>query len=146
MSRPRVPLLPRWWRWAGVVALAVAIFYFSVVASPPQGARQAFGPHWDKVVHAGVYAVLALATAYATANWREYPYRRVLAVLVVAVGYGVLVEFAQAPVAGRQFSVADMAANALGSTLAIGWFAVERRVRYRRVDPPVPTPSLGPDQ
>ena len=135
MRRPRVPLVPRWLRWSVVALAAATIFYFSVVASPGRAARDLLGPNSDKYLHAVAYAGLALMTAYATANWRAYPYRRTLAVLVATVGYGVAIEFAQAAVPYRQFSPADMVANTAGAFLVIGWFVVEARVRYRRVDP-----------
>lgn len=135
MRRLRVPLVPRWLRWTVVVIAAATIFYVSVVVSPSDAGRDLLGPYWDKQLHAVAYAGLALVTAYATANWRTYPYRRALAVLVATVGYGVLIELAQAAVPYRQFSTGDMAANAAGALLVIGWFGIEARVRYRRVDP-----------
>ena len=151
MRRLRVPLVPRWLRWSVVVLAATAVFYFSVVASPSGVGRDLLGPYWDKQLHAVAYAGLALVTAYATANWRHHPYRRALAVLVATVGYGVLIEFAQAAVPYRQFSLADMGANAAGAFLVIGWFVVEARVRYRRVDPAVLVdealvPSVGREE
>lgn len=135
MRRLRVPLVPRWLRWSAVGLVATALFYASVVVDPAGTASGLLGPYWDKQLHAVAYAGLALVTAYATANWRTHPYRRVLAVLVATVGYGVLIELAQAAVPYRRFSAGDLAANAAGALLVIGWFAIEVRVRYRRVGP-----------
>ncbi len=143
MRRLRVPLVPGWLRWSVVALAAATVFYFSVLVSPGPAGRELFGPLWDKYLHAAAYAGLALLTAYATANWRDRPSRRALAVVVATVAYGVLIEFAQLAVPYRQFSPADMLANAAGALLVVGWFLLEARIRYRRVataDLPVVAP------
>ena len=130
-----LPLLPRWSRYlaAGLVfAVLTVASVTGTVPAPPQG----FGDFWDKYLHFAGYAGLALALAYATAHWRDRPYRRAAIVLGVAVGYGLLMELVQAPLSNRYFSLADALANALGASLVVVWFLVERRVNYRRVEVP----------
>jgi VanZ family protein len=126
-----LPLFPRWSRYlaAGLVfaVLTVASVTGNVPAPPPDSG---FADFWDKYLHFVGYAGLALALAYATVHWREDPYRRAATVLGVAVGYGLLMEFVQAPIPNRYFSLADALANALGASLVVLWFLVERRLRY----------------
>lgn len=141
MRRLRVPLVPRWLRWGVVLLAAATIFYVSVLVSPGPQPRELLGPHWDTLFHVVGYAVFALVLAYATANWRDLPYRRAVAVLAVAIGYGVLIEIAQATVPYRQFSYGDMLANAAGASLAIGWLLLESRIRYRRIEGSIPAVS-----
>lgn len=109
--------LPRWLRWAAVVLVAAGIFYGSVLAPPVAGApeRGPFGVFGlDKWFHAVGYAALAGAFAVALASDFEAALAAALAVLFAA-GYGVSIEFAQASIPARTFSVADMAANAVGA-------------------------------
>lgn len=133
MERFRVPLVGCWVRWSVVFVVAAAIFFASVVVEPDGTAGGLLGPHWDKFLHALAYAVLAFVLAYATATWRPGSSRRVLAVLAVTIGYGVVIELVQAAVPYRYFSPLDMGANAAGALLVLGWFGLEARVRYRRV-------------
>ena len=128
--RLRLPLLPRAVRVAAVLVVAGVIAYFSLVTNVrPAGS----GPFFDKYAHAAGYTMLALTAAYATARLRDTPRRRLLLVVGGVAGYGLLVELLQAPLPGRQFSLLDQAANTLGALAVVGWLAVERRVRYRRV-------------
>jgi VanZ family protein len=129
--RLHLPLLPRWARYAAAALVFTAVTVGSVTGDappPPPG----FGDFFDKYLHFAAYAGLALALAYATAHWRDAPYRRAAIVFTVAVGYGLLMEFVQAPIPNRYFSLADALANALGASLVVVWFLVERRVRYQR--------------
>ena len=132
LPRLSLPLLPRWARYAAAVLVFTAVTVTSVTGNVPQPPPGGFGEFWDKYLHFGAYAGLALALAYATVHWRAQPYRRAAIVLTVAVGYGLLMEFVQGPLPNRYFSLADAMANALGASLVVVWFLVERRVRYRR--------------
>ena len=118
---------------AGLVFTAVTAG--SVTGNVPQPPPGGFGEFWDKYLHFAAYAGLALALAYATAHWRDQPYRRAAIVFGVAVCYGLLMEFVQGPLPNRYFSLADALANALGASLVVVWFLVERRIRYRRIWP-----------
>ena len=130
----RLPLASRRLRWSAVALAATAIWYASVVVSPGNGPRSVAGPYWDESLHAVAYATLGLLTASATADRRDRPVRRALAVVVGVVGYGVLVEVAQLSVSHRQFSPTDLLANAAGALVVVGWFALEARAGYRRAD------------
>lgn len=70
----------------------------------------------DKVGHFIAYFVLMLNIGLAT--WKRK--REVLLALYFTVGYGVLMEFGQYFVPGRDFSLLDMFANAAGAVLGAG--------------------------
>ncbi|WP_435176173.1 VanZ family protein [Halorussus sp. AFM4] len=112
---------PRWLRWATVVAVAGGILYASLLDSPSSG-LPALGPlglfGTDKWLHALAYAALAASLASVLApGGRPAVVAGVAALL--AVGYGVGIEFVQAPLAARHFSVADMVADAVGAGAAV---------------------------
>ena len=81
--------------------------------------RPALGPsdlpeHTDKLVHAASWAVLAGLAALA-ARARRGP--RLAAVVAAAIAFGAAVEWAQGRIPGRDGSIADLAADALGAVL-----------------------------
>lgn len=129
MTRIRLPLLPAWTRWVGVLAVAAAIFYFSVVTVPPQVTPQP-DPLLDKKLHFASYGALTLALAYATARTRLESRTRILVVVACAIAYGVGIEVVQGLVPYRYYSPADMVANTLGVALGSLWFLVEPRLAY----------------
>jgi VanZ family protein len=112
---------PRWLHWFAVAFVSGGILYASLLDSPSSGLA-AFGPlgafRTDKWLHALAYAALAGTLASALAPGRSPAAAAALAGLLAA-GYGVGIEFAQAPLAERYFSFADMAANATGAGLAV---------------------------
>lgn len=119
---------PRWLHWFVVAFVAGGILYASLLDSPTGGSLSSLGPlgvfRMDKWLHALAYAALAGTLATALAPGRS-PAVVAASAALLAVGYGVGIEFAQAPLAERYFSFADMAANATGAALAIlGWRAV----------------------
>jgi len=118
---------PRRLRWFAVAFVAGGILYASLLDSPSSGLG-AFGPLGvfgrDKWLHALAYAALAGTLASALAPHRGPAIAAALAGLLAA-GYGVGIEFAQAPLAERHFSFADVAANVTGAALAVlGWRAI----------------------
>jgi VanZ family protein len=120
---------PRWLRWLAVAVVAVGILYTSLL--DPRGSGLApLGPlglvGMDKWLHAAAYAGLAGTLAVALApGWR--PKRVAGLALILAVAYGVGIEFAQAPLPERSFSVVDMAADAVGAGVGVvGWRVLER--------------------
>ncbi|QLG28654.1 VanZ family protein [Halorarum halophilum] len=128
MDRVRFPLLPRSLRWLGVLGVAGVICYFSLVTVPPEPPSPT--PFWDKRLHFAAYAGFALVLAYATANLREHPSRRVALVIGGALAFGAGIELLQGATPHRYFGWGDLLANALGAALGSLWFPVERRIRY----------------
>lgn len=130
MSRVRFPLLPRPVRLLGVAGVLAVIGYFSLVAAPPASPTRT--PFWDKHLHFAAYAGLALSLAYATVRLRDRLARRALVVVGGALLVGAGVELLQGSLPNRYFGWGDLLANALGTSLVVGWFRLERRIRYVR--------------
>jgi len=108
---------------------------------PGSGAATTAGPFAvgvDKWLHAAGYAALTAATWYGLVDAGDGHGRRrrtgvtVAVALAVAVTLGVVVELAQTAVPGRAFDPLDLAANAVGATVAAVLCAtLARRVRFR---------------
>ncbi|SDG13879.1 VanZ like family protein [Halorubrum xinjiangense] len=137
MSRLRLPLVPRWLRLGGVVAVASTILYYSVFTPPGSGAIRT-GPlgvlPYSTWLHALAYAGLAVTLAYAFQDspWRD---RSVLVVVfLLAVGYGGSIELLQSTLDARTADFGDLLVNAVGAAVAtVCWRALTRWVRFYRV-------------
>lgn len=102
------------WR-AGLALSAVAILYLATTPGtdllPPSPS--------DKLNHLVAFMELTLL---ARLGW---PQARVSSVLILLLGYGVAIEIIQWPLPYREFSVADMVADAAGIALGLAlwrWF------------------------
>lgn len=72
----------------------------------------------DKLVHAGMFFVLAVLLAQAFAGHGS-PVRSVLWAVAISIGYGLATEFMQGLEAlGRRTDINDMIANSLGALIA----------------------------
>jgi len=125
------PLVPKWLRYLATLGVAGFLLYYSVLAPAPVQPSSP-DPLWDKKLHVVGYLGLGLALAYATAHLRDTIWKRTAVVLVLAVGYGLLIEGLQGTQPGRYASLGDAIANVIGALLASAWFLVERRLRYVR--------------
>ena len=124
VRRLPIPALPRAARYAGVLAVAVGIAYFSLRGDPPAQPSQG-----DETLHFLAYATLGFTIAYATLDDRR-PWVRAALIVGGAGLYGVGIELVQWPVPERYFGVGDIAANFVGATLALTWLLAERVTRY----------------
>lgn len=124
MRRLPVPALPPAARYAGVLAVAAGIAYFSLTGDPP-----AQPPGNDKTLHFVAYATLGLAIAYATLDDRR-PLVRAVLIVGGAGFYGVGIELVQWSLPARYFGPGDIAANLIGATLALSWLLAERVTQY----------------
>lgn len=106
------------WRWAIVAAYMAALF----IASSGPGAPLPPGRNWDKVLHAGAYAVLAALAAWALTRGRLRSATRkaLMTASLIAIAYGASDEWHQAFVPGRESDVMDLLADALGALAAAG--------------------------
>jgi len=133
VARLRLPLVPTWLRWSAVLAVAAVILYSSVIAVPPGVERgQALIPHLDKILHGIAYAGLGIAMAYALLRSGFSRRRRAAIVLVVAAGYGVVIEVLQGQLTARTASAVDALANAVGALFALSWYAIVDHVEFVR--------------
>ena len=128
MTRLSIPLVPRWLRWTGVISVASIIVYFSLVTTVPAPPEP--GPIWDKKLHFAAYAGFAYALAYATVERQSRCVSRGGGVFGVALVFGAVIELAQGPLPMRYYSHIDLLANAIGASLVVPWFYLERSVRY----------------
>lgn len=101
-------LLSRW-----IPALAWAVFLLWLGHRPPSEIPSG-PPGFDKIAHAGAYAILGMLAAWAA---RRGP----LLGMIVALFVGGLDEWGQSTVAGRYPDWLDLAADGVGG--AIGGFA-----------------------
>ncbi|HEY7760006.1 MAG TPA: VanZ family protein [Burkholderiales bacterium] len=99
--------------WVGVVGVVI----LSLVPLPPMAGAE----HGDKFGHATTYGLLMWWFAQA---WLRSDSRARTAVGLLALG--VALEFAQGWTGFRDFSVADMIADALG--IALGWLLAPPRM------------------
>ena len=141
MVRIRLPLVPRWLRWAAVALVALVILTYSIVPPPGSGTFQT-GPFGlvglSKWLHLLAYAGLAATLAY-TLHDSPRPDWQVLAIVfVAAASYGAGIELLQSTLAYRASDGGDILVNAGGAAVAVtGWKLFVRRVRFyrcRRVD------------
>jgi VanZ family protein len=121
--------LPPATRYAGVLAVAAGIAYFSLTGDPP---AQPSGN--DKTLHFVAYATLGLAIAYATLD-DQRPLVRAALIIGGAGLYGVGIELVQWSLPERYFGLGDIAANLSGATLALSWLLAERVTRYVPLTP-----------
>ncbi len=100
--------------WVLLIGLCVLIFWQSSGPVPP---RTPSLPGLDKLVHAGVYALLAFlaARAFATLPRSRAPRTLASAAAVFAVLYGLSDEIHQAFVPERTADIWDLVADALGA-------------------------------
>jgi VanZ family protein len=119
------------WLWLPVALDAGLIFYLSSIpqlATPP-------GPLSDKHFHGGSYALFAalLVRALASGRVSGITGRVAFAAFMLATLYGATDEFHQTFVAGRDASVADLVADAVGAAAAAGgllaWAIIRRQRR-----------------
>lgn len=114
--------------WAPVVLYMIMIFALSAQHSLPQPP----GPFNDKSVHAITYGGLgALALrAFAGGRWIGVTPGATVSAAALATLYGVVDEWHQSYVPGRESSVADAVADTLGASLAVAalyaWVIIAR--------------------
>ena len=91
----------------------------------------------DYLAHALAYAVFALTLVWgASAGWsNRLSLTGVMGVWAIASLYGVSDEFHQSFVPGRQASVGDVAADAVGAGLVLMIVYLVMKGRWRSVDP-----------
>ncbi|MBP6628937.1 MAG: VanZ family protein [Kofleriaceae bacterium] len=94
----------------------------------------------DKLEHALAWLVLAALLAQATAAGRGW--RRLVLAVGLAIGFGVVDELHQASVPGRDSSLADLVADAIGAGL--GATLAARALRRGGAAPSTPSRGAAP--
>lgn len=124
MSLRKVPLI------ATLVLIGLWAIAFTATHWPMEPNKDPLFPHIDKLVHAGIYAVLAITTLFAATAW-NYRWSFLLAVTVALtlVGVGMFDELTQMFVDGRTADPLDLAADTLGAVMGISLYGLIRGVR-----------------
>jgi len=114
--------------WGPVAGFMVALFLVSAQPSPATAEQV-----WDKLLHAGAYAVFGFFCLRAThgglARPRPAP---ILWALLLTAGYGAFDEWHQSWVPGRHPSVADWVADLVGAMIALALFLAWARLAPSR--------------
>ncbi|HZA50792.1 MAG TPA: VanZ family protein [Myxococcaceae bacterium] len=111
-------------RWGPAVAWAALIFALSAQPSPPGPSMSPL----DKVAHFVEFAVLAALVARALTGSGVRPTRALAAAIALSTLYGASDELHQRYVPGRDVSVFDLAADAVGACAgACAWYALWSR-------------------
>jgi VanZ family protein len=111
-------------RWLLVVLVAGVILVASLVPTGGGTTPTLLGVGLDKWQHLGGYAALAVVLGYALRAGDRPRTETLVVAFAVTVGYGILIECLQLPLASRAFSVGDMLANGVGA--AVGTVVVSR--------------------
>lgn len=127
-----VPLVPRGLRWCGVGLVVTVIFYYSILAVPPETAAPdgIALPTWR---HLLAYVALGLSIAYALADRPFSSRKKAHLVFALATGYGALIELGQAFVSGRHAALEDVLINAIAVAASLVWYVIEPRVEFVRI-------------
>lgn len=110
--------------WLPVIALALVIFIQSAYPASDSLARLPFG---DKVLHAGVFGLMAFLFARALtsqARWRGRPGALWVFAVVATVLYGLSDEWHQSFVDARTADVLDLLADGIGAVLGAGGYVL----------------------
>ena len=129
MQYARHFVLPRLRRWIPAILYMVLIFYSSSQSDPaPPLTRNV----WDKALHAGGYAVLALLYVWALAGEALTWTAIALTAIGLTSAYAASDEFHQVFTPGRIPDVRDWFADTLGAVLAVAGVLASTALRRRR--------------
>lgn len=106
-------------RWTWVVGWAVLIEVLLLWPSPPEVPRLLRSIGFDKIVHAGLFAVQAMLGAWALAASQ----RPAWPALVGATAFGALTELQQELMPSRAMELGDLMADAAGAAIGLAVFA-----------------------
>ena len=84
-------------------------------------------PQWQNLLHVPLYAGLAASWLWALASHPLHRRARLSIALLLTLCWAVLDEAYQMDVPGRYSSLTDMALNALGASLAVGYAGLRRK-------------------
>jgi VanZ family protein len=122
------------WYYLPPIIWALAIFVGSSIPSKDFPDLKIFS--YDKLLHFGVFFVLAILTYRAFAHQRRYPLlagRALLLTFFATFAYGATDELHQFLVPGRTPDIFDLAADSTGVALALLFLLIWRKRRERAV-------------
>jgi VanZ family protein len=105
-------------RLAALLLWAGCLLWLSLTPSPPSPPSELLS--WDKLQHAGAYALLTLLAGRFISQWRPLIHQPWLYALLVAVVFGGMVEILQGTLTGvRQAEWGDLIADAAGGMVVV---------------------------
>ena len=120
-------MFERIWIWGPAIAQMAAIFFLSGMATLPSlpGGLTSYTGHLIGYAILGALALRALARA----TWSGVTARAASLAWLWSAAYGATDEFHQRFVPGRNATVEDWIADAVGAAVAIGAIVIWRRIR-----------------
>ena len=117
-----------------VVFMAAIPLVSSMLGEPapidlPRRALIWASPNLRDLLHIPIYAVFAWLWYWALRPWLASVRTRLIVASAMAIGFGILDEWHQAGVSGRDSSLTDVAFNTVGATL--GLWLIKRSLEYR---------------
>ncbi|HXV19709.1 MAG TPA: VanZ family protein [Desulfuromonadales bacterium] len=105
-------------RLAALLLWAGCLLWLSLTPTPPSPPSELLS--WDKLQHAGAYALLTLLAGRFISQWRPLIRQPWLYALLVAVVFGGMVEILQGTLTGvRQAEWGDLIADAAGGMVVV---------------------------
>lgn len=124
MSLRKAPLI------ATLVLFGLWAIAFTATHLPMEPNEDPLFPHIDKLVHAGIYATLAITALFAATAWNyRWSFLLALTVALTLVGVGMFDELTQMFVDGRSADPLDLAADTFGAVMGISLYGIMRSVR-----------------
>lgn len=80
----------------------------------------------DKAIHFFLFGIMVWLWGYYQLQSGKLFFRNLVAIVIVAILYGIIMEYVQGWV-GRDFDVWDMVANAAGAVAAGCWLLIQKR-------------------
>jgi sugar transferase EpsL len=107
-------------RWSVTIFYACGVTALSLMPSNTASKLSLPIPHFDKIAHAGMYAILAVLVCWAM-RYRFHHRLWLVWVVLGAAAYGAIMEVGQFYLIAseRSFSYGDMLANTVGASLAV---------------------------
>jgi len=130
MNRNFTTRLSTYARLTALLFYAGCILWLSLSPNPPTLSAPLLS--WDKLQHAGAYALLTLLTGHFIAGWRPAIHRPWLWALLATVVFGGMVEILQgAMTSGRHAEWMDLLADAAGGVAGVaGMHLLEQAERW----------------
>jgi len=129
-------------RWLPLIAACIGVWIVSSMSHPPVPAVFSFA-NADKLLHCAGYSVLG-ALAFYGMRGRGWP-REALIAWVFVVLFGFSDEYHQSFVPGRDASLGDVAADAVGGAIGVGalawWFSLRSKRQSAKTESEKPKPG-----
>ncbi|OFX48079.1 MAG: hypothetical protein A2046_05880 [Bacteroidetes bacterium GWA2_30_7] len=93
-------------------------------------------PHFDKIVHAGIYFILCSIIIYESEFFKsKYTAKALSLIALISIMYGIIMELMQEYVfIKRSNDLFDIIANSTGAAFSIFAFVIYKRIKARNLD------------